>query len=134
MMLSEAGSRNDAAALAILVALVSACATSSQSLRTRSAAAAAGPPGTDTRLPAWNYAPLHTDYCVDGTTAAHPNNKRLVFVALPEGKPPPRGWPVYFWFVVDSFPSKNHSFGGPAGTPGSCEPVTRDPTQQVPKT
>jgi hypothetical protein len=40
---------------------------------------------------------------------------------------------VYFWFVVDSYDSKNRSFGGPPGTPGSCEPVTRDPSQEVPQ-
>lgn len=84
-------------------------------------------------LPPWDYAPAYTDHCIRGSTPQHPNNSRLVFVALPEGPAPKQGWPIYFSFVTDSFPSKNGSIGGKPGTPNSCEPVTRDPGQQVPQ-
>jgi hypothetical protein len=92
------------------------------------AAAAPPPPPTS-----WSYAPHYENYCVDGSSAVHPANRRLVFVALPVGPAPREGWPIYFWFTVDSFSSKNHTFGGPPGTPGSCEPVTREPDQPVPQ-
>ena len=89
--------------------------------------------GPGASAPPWSYAPTYTDYCINSSVPAHPANSRLAFVALPEGAPPAAGWPVYFWFVVDSYSSKNGSYGGPPGTPGSCEPVTRDPSQPVPQ-
>lgn len=96
------------------------------------ASSEAAPPAGATPDKGRAYSPSYTDHCVDGSNAAHPTNKRLVFVALPPGPAPAAGWPVYFSFVTDSFGSKNGSYGGLPGTAGSCEPIP-DPDQPVPQ-
>jgi hypothetical protein len=89
--------------------------TLGMSMLLRAIAAVASPasPAGDLTLPPWDYSPEYTDHCINGSNAVHPNNSRLVFVALPRGPAPKVGWPVYFSFVTDSFPSKTGSMGGP---------------------
>eukprot|EP00039_Didymoeca_costata_P023482 m.7294 g.7294 ORF g.7294 m.7294 type:complete len:432 (-) comp3682_c0_seq1:173-1468(-) len=55
--------------------------------------------------PSWDMPFTDTETCVDASDATHPSNKRLVFVAEPEGTPPAAGWPVYFSLVTDVYPS-----------------------------
>jgi hypothetical protein len=63
------------------------------------------PPVTPLVVPAWDFPfPLATQYCVAGDPKSS-DNSRWVFVATPAGVPPRGGWPVYFSFVTDRYPS-----------------------------
>ena len=76
--------------------------------------------------PSWDFkSGSATATCVDATDAAHPNNQRWVYSALPAGTAPAKGWPVWFSFVTDVFP-------GPVGAPpcgggGGGSPYHHDP-------
>ena len=65
-------------------------------------------------VPAWDFKPgNNAAVCVDATTDSPPTgwrlqhggavNARWVYYALPEGTPPPGGWPVFLSLVTDNF-------------------------------
>mmetsp|Transcript_10561 Transcript_10561/g.27138 ORF Transcript_10561/g.27138 Transcript_10561/m.27138 type:complete len:437 (+) Transcript_10561:32-1342(+) len=61
--------------------------------------------------------PNAKEFCVDPNGASPPGeNARLVFVATPDETPPPTGWPVYFSFVTDIYPSATSQSCGESRT------------------
>lgn len=78
--------------------------------------AAPTPPTTPT---AWDYIPKQTfEVCVDGNTEPGQwNNTRLLHLAVPDGPPPPKGWPVLVQLLVVPFGSTNGTVCKPGPTP-----------------
>jgi hypothetical protein len=84
-------------------------------------AAGCGPANAALRVPPWDYVPdLVREDCRVAPATTHGdsacNDSRLVWVALPEGKPPiaadgsgERKWPVYIHFINDPYPATNQS-------------------------
>ena len=60
---------------------------------------------SDLNVP-WSLVPQRSSFCVNASTAAHPANRRSVFVhALPDGVAPAAGWPLYLSLATDGYTS-----------------------------
>lgn len=78
---------------------------------------AAGAAGARLKTPAWTdgYGSATRAVCVNGGSA---HNTRWTFYGLPEGTPPPGGWPVYL--IFPPWPTSPRPQDIPSGQNGTC--------------
>eukprot|EP01065_Artemidia_motanka_P035289 TRINITY_DN43203_c0_g1_i1.p1 TRINITY_DN43203_c0_g1~~TRINITY_DN43203_c0_g1_i1.p1 ORF type:complete len:397 (+),score=126.30 TRINITY_DN43203_c0_g1_i1:75-1265(+) len=67
-------------------------------------------------VPEWSYDITNVrEFCVTTAEMKQRNDTRAAWVAVPDGSPPPSGWPVLFSFVTDTYHSEKCGAAGQRG-------------------